>query len=126
MRVALAVLVAGSVACGPRAPAPYDAVGHYTFATTIDGYEVTGSMTIERSDAGELGGVVTPHWGEPPMPITSVHIIDRTVTVNAVADAGDLVVVMEVLDDGTMTATWSLGDQAGQATGKKERGDRVD
>ena len=120
MRAVLALLVAGSVACAPRAPAPYDPVGHYTFATTIDGFDVTGSMTIERSATGELGGVVTPDWGEPLMPITSVHVVDRTVTLNAAADAGELVVVMEILDDGTMTATWSLGDQAGQATGRKE------
>ncbi len=122
MRAALAVLVAGSLACsgGPRAPAPYDAVGHYTFATTIDGYDVTGSVTIERSAGGELRGVVTPDWGEPPMRITSVHVVDHTVTVNAAAQDGELVVVMEVLDDGTMIATWSLGDQAGSATGRKE------
>jgi hypothetical protein len=57
------------------------------------------------------------------MPITSVHVVDKTVTVNAAGQSGDLVVVMEVLDDGTMTATWSLGDQAGTATRRKERGD---
>jgi len=122
VRAALALLVAGSLACtgGPPTPAPYDAVGHYTFATRIEGFDVTGSMTIERSAAGELGGVVTPEWGEPPMDIMSVHVLDRTVTVNADSPNGVLVVVMDILEDGTMTATWSLGDQAGTATGRKE------
>jgi len=122
MRAALVALAGVSLACtsAPPTPAPYDAVGHYTFATNIDGFDVTGSMTIERSDDGALGGVVTPHWGEPPMDIMSVHVVDRTVTVNADSPNGMLVVVMDMLEDGTMTASWSLGDQGGTATGKKE------
>ncbi len=111
----------GIAACtgAPEPPAPYDAVGTYLFEAEIEGQPVTGSMTVERGPDGEYRGIVTPDWGQPPMPILSVLVVDRTVTINADADGEDLVVVMTIAEDGTLTATWSVGDQGGEATGRK-------
>lgn len=118
--VALTAGAVFSCATTPPTPEPYDPVGQYSFATQVEGFDVTGSMTIEREADGSFGGVVTPHWGEPPMPIISVHVLDQTITINIDNPEGVLVVVVTVAEDGTMTAAWSLGDQVGEATITKE------
>lgn len=122
MRFMIVLSVAvGLAACtgAPEPPAPYDAVGTYLFETSIEGQPVTGTMRVERGPDGAYRGIVTPDWGQPPMPIRSVLVTDTTVTINADADGEALVVVMTFAEGGTFTAYWTVGDQGGEATVRK-------
>ncbi len=108
---------AGGVAT-PPAPKPLDPVGTYTFVSAFQGQPIDGVIVIEARQQG-FGGMITPHVGPPPVPITSVTVAARSITIQGDAGGELLVLILEVAEDGTYTGTWSLGMDGGTMTGKK-------
>lgn len=109
----------GSPPAEPPAPAPFDPVGTYTFATTVEGAAVAGELII-RGEPGNYTGLINPTSG----PITPLEIYAATVEgqqVTAFADAGgdDVILVLNFTDEGRYTGTWTLGFDSGEIAGER-------
>jgi len=115
----MAVAACGSSAPPePPAPAPFDPVGTYTFETTVEGQPITGTVVIERTSTG-FGGMITPEVGPPPIPVIGVVTDGRRVTITGDAEGEDLLIIIEVAEDGSYTGTWALGFDGGELVGRK-------
>ena len=119
---AVAIVVAACSGAGgappPLAPEPFDPVGTYAFEAMAEGQTIPGEITIERVANG-FGGMVTPEVGPPPVPIRTVSVAGRQVTISGDAGGQDLIIVIDVAQDGSFTGTWAVGGDGGDLKGQK-------
>ncbi|MBR9988288.1 MAG: hypothetical protein KFH98_00965 [Gemmatimonadetes bacterium] len=100
----------------PVAPAALNPVGVYDFTTTIEGTAVAGTITITQGASGYTGTIATNV--SPSLPIRSVAVDDRKVTVAADSPDGPVTIIMELAGD-EFTGTWSYAGMSGPHTGKR-------
>ena len=97
------------------APAP-SAAGAYDFSTTVQGQQVTGTITIV-DEGGRLGGTIVTS-ATPELAIKAVMVNGNVITVTG--DTPDGEVAMEMTMNGAdFTGTWSYGGQSGSMSGRK-------
>ena len=111
----LTSVLAAACATGPSGPPPFDPVGTYDFATSMDGEDITGTMIIEATGDGYTGELSTPMLPIPPAPINSVEVVDQTVTIEADGPEGLLLIEL-VVTDTALEGTWAMGEGSGVFT----------
>ena len=111
----LTSVLAAACATGPSGPPPFDPVGTYDFATSMDGEDITGTMIIEATEDGYTGELSTPMLPIPPAPINSVEVVDQTVTIEADGPEGLLLIEL-VVTDTALEGTWAMGEGSGVFT----------
>ncbi len=97
-------------ATGPSGPPPFDPVGTYAYTADVDGQAVPGSMTIEQGEDGFTGLIHSDMF--PPIPISSVTVMDQVVTIEAAGPNGPLLIEF-LAADGVLDGTWAMGEQGG-------------
>ena len=98
-------------------PAALNPVGVYDFSTSVQGTEVTGTVTITGADGRYGGSVVTS--ATPEAPIKSVSVAGQTITVVIPAPDGNDGVLEMKLDGAAFTGSWSYGGQGGSLSGRR-------
>jgi hypothetical protein len=118
LTIALCALTAGcaTTPATPPAPAPLDPVGVYDFTTEVDGTAVTGTITITSAATG-YGGSIDTNVSET-MPVRSVTVAGRKVTVLADAPDGPVTFVLD-LDGDDFGGTWTYAGMSGTHSGKR-------
>jgi len=102
----------------PARPAPLDPVGMFDFSTTADGTDVTGTITVTRTDMGYSGAINTSVT--EPLPISGIEVEGNSMHV--LAHMPDDTVTMTLTFTGDdFTGNWSLGSgqMSGAITGKR-------
>jgi hypothetical protein len=104
-------------------PKPLDPVGDYEFSTIVDGQTRTGVISITKKD-DVLGGRIFSE-AMPEIPVSSVRVDGRTVTLNAAlpdTESALIVVLTFEADNNKFSGNWSLGSDSGTLGGKRKRG----
>ena len=99
-------------ATGPSGPPPFDPAGTYDFTADLAGEDLTGIMIIEATGDGYTGELSTPMIPIPPIPINSVEVVDRTVTIEAEGPEGPLLIEL-VVTETSLEGTWAMGEGSG-------------
>ncbi len=114
--LALAGMAVPAVAQAPAKP--FNVVGDYEFATSVDGQTVSGLISIVKQDDA-LTGKITSDMGE--LPISSVKVEDKKVTFLAKTPEGeDVSFVLTFEDNDKFAGTWTAGGQTGAISGKRK------
>lgn len=116
-----ALCVLGGCASAPRGPAPLDPVGAFDFSTTVEGTDVSGTITVTR-EANGYGGTITTDVTEP-IPIRTVSVQGQTMEVAAETPDGPLTMTLTFTGD-AFTGSWSMADgsMSGALTGSRRTG----
>lgn len=112
-----AFLAFALVACAgpppePPAPPPLDPTGSYAFTAEVEGMVMTGTLTIEGAE-GAYTGTLTSDDGTPPISISSVVVVDQSMTIEASGPMGPLSIEVVVSADGVADGSWSMGGMSG-------------
>lgn len=118
LALCLVAAACASAQVEPEAPAPLDPVGLYDFTTAIEGDAVSGTITITRTSQG-YGGTITTNISDP-IPVRSVVVDDRRITVTGDTPDGPVTLTMNV-DGDDFAGTWSFGGMSGTHSGKRRR-----
>lgn len=118
---ALILLLAGagaSAACAsaPSGPPPFNPAGTYSYEASVEGFAVTGTMTIEGTEGSYAGSITNEMM--PPVSITSVAVMEQTVTVLAAGPEGGLTIEFVVTGD-AIEGSWAMAGLGGSFTGTK-------
>jgi hypothetical protein len=107
-----------------QAPAkPLDPVGDFEFSTTVDGQTRTGVISITKKE-DVLGGKIFTDM-MPELPVSSVKVEGRTVTLNAALPDTDAALVITLTfedDNNKFSGSWSVGADSGTLGGKRKTG----
>lgn len=115
----LAIAIGTTATAQTPAPAPnLDPVGTFEFSTTVQGQTVNGVVTITKTD-GVLGGKMMADI-MPEIPLKSVTVEGKKVTLVAETPDGVLTVVMEFEDADKFAGNWTLAGDGGSISGKRK------
>jgi hypothetical protein len=92
-------------------------VGRYEFTTNAQGQTVTGTIEIAGTTGAYTGQITTSHT--PPLPISSVLVDGRQVTVSGNASFGPVGMTLNFTDANSFTGSWSMGGDTGELTGRR-------
>lgn len=123
---AAVVLIAGCASGGAQPmnePAPWTPVGTFEFSTTVQGMGIGGTMEI-AGQGDMLTGMISvdPALGLPPLPMQTVEVAGREVTITADAGGEPVFMVLMFSDDDTFTGEWSMSGDGGDVTGVRTSG----
>ena len=111
-----AILILVSACATYSGPPPYDPAGTYQYTADVDGQTVPGSLTIEEGEDGYTGLIHSDMF--PPIPISSVDVVDQAVTIQAAGPNGPLIIEF-VVTDAALEGTWAMGEQGGTFSATK-------
>ena len=114
-----ATTLLAACASGPSGPRPYDPVGDYEFALVAEGQTIRGTMTIEGDVDGYSGTLRAVTISMRPAPITSVEVVDQTVTMTAtifVDGPGRALTIALTVTDTGLQGTWAMSEGSGTFT----------
>jgi hypothetical protein len=97
-----------------------DPVGTYEFSTYANNQTVNGTLTISRSEEGELQALLdAPEADLPPLQAVSVEVKGKEVTLRIpLGEEGDLWIEVTI-DGDDVTGQWFVGMESGEITGKR-------
>ena len=95
-----------------------EAVGTFEYTTVVQGQNVVGTIEIAKKD-GVLGGRILSDV-MPEIPIKSVAVEGKKLTINAEIPDGALTIVVEFEDANVFAGNWSLGGDGGPIKGKRK------
>jgi hypothetical protein len=97
-----------------------DPVGTYQFSTFADNQTITGTLTISRSEEGELQALLdAPDADLPHLPAVSVEVKGKEVKLMIpMGQEGDLWIEVTI-DGDDVTGQWFVGMESGEITGKR-------
>jgi hypothetical protein len=115
----LAVAIGTTATHGQTAPAPaVDPIGTFEFTTAVQGQTVTGTITIAKTD-NVLGGKILTD-AMPEIPIKSVQVEGKKMTIYAEIPDGALTITLEFEDANKFAGNWTLGGDGGAISGKRK------
>jgi hypothetical protein len=98
---------------------PINPIGDFEYTTTVQGQQSAGVITIFKQDDALKGKLLTDMMGE--IPITSVKVEDKKVTLVTAVPDGEVVIVLNFEDDNKFSGNWSMGGQEGGAISGKRK-----
>jgi len=109
---------AASAACAsaPAGPPPFNPAGTYSYQASVEGFAITGTMTIEGTEGSYAGSLTNEMI--PPVSITSVVVTGQAVTVLAAGPDGELRIEFVVTGD-AVEGSWAMAGMGGSFTGTK-------
>ena len=112
----LPAVLATACASGPSGPPPFDPVGTYDYAASVEGMTMAGTMTIEGAEGAYTGSLRSDMF--PAIPINSVMVAGQAVTIEASGPDGPLTLEF-VVADGAFVGTWAMGGMSGSFMGSR-------
>jgi hypothetical protein len=102
----------------PAQQATFDPAGIYDFTTDVQGTQVGGTLTLSRTaDGGYTGLIWSDMTGD--LPVQDVILEGRRARILAPTPEGDLLMIVEFLED-RMAGNWELSTGlAGAVSGRK-------
>jgi hypothetical protein len=97
-----------------------DPVGTYQFSTFANNQTVNGTLTISRSEEGELQALLdAPDADLPPLQAVSVDVKGKELSLMIpLGDEGDLWIEVTI-DGDDVAGQWFVGMESGEITGKR-------
>ena len=109
----LASVAVAACATAPPGPPPFDPAGSYQYAADVNGQTFPGTMNITEGDDGYTGSIASDMF--PTISITSVEVMDQTITIVAAGPDGTLTIRGTVSGE-AIEGTWAMGDGGGSFT----------
>ena len=116
--LAVAIGTAAGTAQTPAPAPPVDVVGTFEFTTTVQGQATAGTFVIAKTD-NVLGGKILTDM-MPEIPIKSITVEGKKVTIYAELPDGALTIVLEFEDANKFSGHWTLGGDGGAMSGKRK------
>jgi hypothetical protein len=98
-------------------PANVDPVGSYEFVTTVEGQEVTGTMTVTGTPGAYTGKILTSMF--PEMPVHGATVAGQSMIVKTSTPDGEILLHFK-FEGNAFTGHWEFnGQPGGNFTGKR-------
>lgn len=92
-------------------------VGHYEFATTVQGQPVTGAVHISGSPGAYTGQITNSMT--PPLSVTGVTVDGREMVLTGPTRDGTFTIRLNFTDATNFTGTWAMSGDSGSLTGRR-------
>jgi hypothetical protein len=132
MKVWMIAALAVAAACAGNEPAPVappppppaavvpanvDPVGNYEFVTTVEGQEVTGTMSVTGTPGAYSGKILTSMF--PEMPVHGATVAGQSMIVKTSTPDGEILLHFKFEGDGFIGHWEFNGQPGGNFTGKR-------